>query len=185
MWIKLDWPRREPWTLDVDIDVDECRRRLDAATSIGGYRYYLKFANSGKPAPVLRGVKTPRYPVQVARWERTLGRDSFVAWLCARLAAGEDGGTVVSGWVGPDPRWPFAQWLFLSCGALMITCFVAVGTWVAVMGHPAALLLSAGGLAWASIVAATYTFGARRCRQDGVRLQEDVHTVLAARVRSA
>lgn len=54
-------------------------------TTTVGYRYYLKTSNAAKPAPKLRAVKTPRYPGQVARWQTSLGRDSFVAWLCADL----------------------------------------------------------------------------------------------------
>jgi hypothetical protein len=184
--IKLDWPRREPWTLHVDVGVDECRDRLDAATSTRGHSYYLTPSHPGKPAPILRGVNKPRYPVQVARWESTLGRDSFVAWLCARVVPDEGGGTVVSGWVGVDPRFPLGQWLFLSVGALVVACFVVLGTWLAFMGQPSALFLAAGGLAWAAIVASMYTFGARRCRQEGARLRKDVQTVLSGpSVRSA
>ena len=126
---------RQPCTFRAAADADECERRLTAATSVVGNRYYLNRSNAGRAAPKFRGVKDPLHPVQIARWQSTRGRDSIVAWSCADLVDDGRGGTEVRGWVGVDPRWSgfWPVWIVLS--TLWSILFVYSGLRVAISGR--------------------------------------------------
>jgi hypothetical protein len=63
VWINFERHMREPWALSVDVDADECERRLAAETSVLGHRYYLNTSNAGRAASKFRGVNSPSYPV--------------------------------------------------------------------------------------------------------------------------
>ena len=169
---------REPWTFRAAADADECERRLTAATSQVGYRYYLNTSNAGNAASKFRGVKKPLHPVQIARWESTLGRDSFVAWLCADLIDDGRGGTEVRGWVGVDPRWSgfWPVWIIVS--TLWSVLFVYSGLRAAISGQLVGVWITLAPLGWLAANVVLFTYGARHCRNEAERLRTVVQSVL-------
>lgn len=124
-------------------------------------------------------MKNPPHPVQIARWKRTLGRDSFLAWLCADLADNGRGGTEVRGWVGVDPRWSGLWPVWIAVSALWSVLFIDSGLRVAISGRPVVVWIAVAPLPWLAFNVVIFAFGARHCRNDGQRLRSAVESVLA------
>ncbi len=132
--------RRKPVVLDCPLPVAECLRRLEAVTSSRSYSsWHLNPANVGRPAPRFRGsVGGDR--VLVAQFRDAGDRNSFAAWLEARLEPAAAGGTTLIGSVGLRAEVRAVMLIIFGGWSLMALTALAAGIALAASGHPLALL---------------------------------------------
>ncbi|MCW2749781.1 MAG: hypothetical protein JWR83_891 [Aeromicrobium sp.] len=124
--VELSLQRRvqQPWTLEVPISLAEVSERLTSCTSADGYRWFLSPTNAAQPSPAFRGTVTGQH-IHVARFDATLGRNSFVAWLDADMRESPSGGARLDGTIGLASGWSFLwPWMLLGNAVLF-------GGWIA------------------------------------------------------
>lgn len=118
----------------------ECLQRLARVTTRRGFiSWYTDPRNAGRPGPRLRGDAGPSR-IFVAPFEDAAGRNSFAAWLDARLEPVAGGGTTLTGKIG---LYPGVRGMILGVagiGGLIVAGAVAGGTVLLVHGQPSGLL---------------------------------------------
>jgi hypothetical protein len=111
----------------------ECQERFRDTTERQGSLWYLTGANIGKKAPRFRGRADSE--LHIAQFEETLGRNSFVPFLDARLVPILDGGTEINGSIGLSKSVRRFLSVLLTVGGLILTAILVVGVVQLAQGH--------------------------------------------------
>lgn len=132
--------RRQPVVLDSPLPVAECQRRLEAVTADRSYlSWHLNPAHVGRPEPRFRGwVGGDR--VLLAQFVDAGGRNSFAAWLQARIEPDAAGGTMLTGSVGLRTEVRAVMLIVFGGWALFALSVLAAGIAQAASGHVLALI---------------------------------------------
>lgn len=100
--------------------------RMAAVTTRQGFSWYLAAKNVGAPDPRFRGDVGPSR-ILVARFDDTLGRNSFAPWLDTRAEPAADGGTILTGRIGLHPFVRVLIPVILGAGTLMMLGLLVAG----------------------------------------------------------
>lgn len=120
--------------LSSPLALNTCDERLHATTERQGSLWYLKSGNAGHTDPRFRGKVTPSR-ISIARFDETLGRNSFVPYLEARLTTRPDGGTDLQGSIGLSGSTRRVMSLMSVLGGLLLAIALIVGIVLMVQGH--------------------------------------------------
>jgi hypothetical protein len=118
--------RSRPVMLSSPHSPGEFLHRLAAVTTRQGFSWYLAARNVGAPDPRFRGDVGPSR-ILIARFEDTLGRNSFAPWLDIRAEPAADGGTILTGRIGLHPFVGVLIPVILGAGCLMMLGLFSAG----------------------------------------------------------
>lgn len=108
------------------------------ATSRRGHRWYLDSATAGQRDPRFRGRVDPA-GISVARFEETLGRNSFLPILAGKIVPRPDGGSEVVGRVDLPRGVPAVLWVLLLVGGALLLAILGAGEAATVRGSGQAI----------------------------------------------
>ena len=110
-----------------------CEERLSELTDNQRFPWYPRSQNVGKKAPILRG--SVEHGLYVARFDETLGRNSFAPYLDAQLEAVSDGGTEIRGTIGLSRSVTALLPIMQIVGAVVLLIVFVVGVVQLAEGH--------------------------------------------------
>lgn len=157
---------------------DECLRRIGAATSSRGFRWYLSPRTALLPDPQFRGKVSPP-GLAIARFPETLGRNSFYAVLTGQLEPVPGGTSELRGAVGLARPVAFLLPVTVICGGIILLAGFSGGVASLLTGHVAdgvpfvlipLLLVALEGL--------LIRWGMKNVQRDAVKLVEEVCCLL-------
>ena len=114
--------------------LNECDKRLQAATDHQGSLWYLRSENIGRADPKFRG-RVDSGGIAIARFDETLGRNSFVPFLEGTLATGPNGATELRGSVGLNSNVRVMVSLMTIVGSLIAAAVFVTGIVLLAQGH--------------------------------------------------
>jgi hypothetical protein len=162
---------------------EECLQRLGKVASARGAGWYLDPKATGMPDPRLRG-DIGQSGIHVARFRDTMGRNSFVPWLDARIEPGFGGGAVLTGTIGP---WPgsagFASAMIVIFSFMALAGVVAGTAALAVSGSIRVLpvLLIPFGIGVIGII--IIVFNGKKLSRHVLALVQEVNDILGSTAR--
>ena len=110
-----------------------CEERLSEVTDNQRFPWYPRSQNVGKRAPLLRG--SVEHGLYVARFDETLGRNSFVPYLDAQFEALSGGGTGIRGTIGLSRSVTALLPAMQIVGAVVLLIVFVVGVVQLAEGH--------------------------------------------------
>lgn len=110
-----------------------CEERLSEVTDNQRFPWYPRSQNVGKKAPQLQG--SVEHGLYVARFDETLGRNSFVPYLDAQFEALSGGGTEIRGTIGLSRSVTALLPVIQIVGAVVLLIVFVVGVVQLAEGH--------------------------------------------------
>lgn len=178
---RFAWLRGEPVILSSPYPAGECARRMAAVTTRRGFSWYLDARTAGVPDPLFRGVVAASW-ISVARFRQASGRNSFVPWLQGRLEPSADGGTLVTGRVGPQPAVRAVLGVMAAVWALISIAALAGGLSAVAAGHFIGLLAVLVPFGMAALLAGVVVAGRVSVVREIPSLIQAVNAVLDSTV---
>lgn len=171
--------RQQPVVLSSPFSVSECLQKLEAVTTGRSYiSWHLSPANAGHPAPRFRG-ELRRDQVLIALFEDASGRNSYAAWLKARMEPAAAGGMTLTGSVGLKTEVRAVMPVIFGVWGLIGLATLVAGLIQAASGHFLALIPAVLVPLGETVILAGFNHvGLRSLEREIPRLLQAVNSVL-------